>query len=354
MGYVILITVKKESRSETVEYIIKEEKDIKITVRDVQLELLEMMKVIDELCLKNQLPYMLCGGSALGAIRHQGFIPWDDDMDISIKREDYQRFLKILEEQLPKDYVFHCFERDNHYNITYPSIKIRKKNTFVREKNKYLINQCKDCDGIFIDVFVLNHMSKYKFLDFLARIPNILLAIPILMLENLKINPILLKKIFYQNALWYGNMCKKSPYIGEELTWIYKNPMNPYRYLKDEMFPTSEQIFEGIKFCLPKNPEHYLIQCFGKNYMTPPPMLKQYAKHVDDINLTSNKSDKIEQYNLIDNLRVVTHYGILFVIGFIILSLVFWGDYSFIFIGLAMSLIGIIEIIYYNLIKDKS
>ena len=69
-----------------------------ITVRDVQMVLLEMLKDIDQLCRKHDIPYFLNGGSALGAVRHKGFIPWDDDADISMIIEDYRKFQAIAHE----------------------------------------------------------------------------------------------------------------------------------------------------------------------------------------------------------------------------------------------------------------
>ena len=93
------------------EYILKEKSDGQvITVKDVQNVLIEMMKDIDELCRKNNIEYVLTGGSTLGAIRHGGFIPWDDDLDIAMMRDQYKKFIKVLKTQLSDKYVFHCFE----------------------------------------------------------------------------------------------------------------------------------------------------------------------------------------------------------------------------------------------------
>ena len=91
------------------EYILKEKEDgTKITVRQLQLVLLQMLKDIDEVCQKNDIPYWMTGGSALGAVRHKGFIPWDDDADIGMMREDYERFLKVVD-QLGDKYVIQSF-----------------------------------------------------------------------------------------------------------------------------------------------------------------------------------------------------------------------------------------------------
>jgi len=79
------------------DYILKTNPDGSVvTVADVQHVLLEMLKDIDALCQKHQIPYFLNGGSALGAVRHQGFIPWDDDADIAMMRSDYLRLQSVL------------------------------------------------------------------------------------------------------------------------------------------------------------------------------------------------------------------------------------------------------------------
>ena len=103
-------------------YVLKiDQQGNEITVRDVQEVLLEMLKDIDDLCQKHKIPYFLNGGSALGAVRHKGFIPWDDDADIAMMYEDYLKFLEIVKE-LPEVYVVHCFEFNEKYNVLIPII----------------------------------------------------------------------------------------------------------------------------------------------------------------------------------------------------------------------------------------
>ena len=65
-------------------------------VRDVQMKILETMKFIDEVCRKNNIVYYIMGGTSLGAIRHGGFIPWDDDLDIFMTPQEYEKFKKIV------------------------------------------------------------------------------------------------------------------------------------------------------------------------------------------------------------------------------------------------------------------
>ncbi|MBO5554187.1 MAG: LicD family protein, partial [Solobacterium sp.] len=87
------------------DYILKENSDGSVvTVHDVQVVLLEMMKDIGALCRENNIPYFLSGGSALGAVRHGGFIPWDDDADFFMMKEDFLRFVEVMKKQ--DKYVF--------------------------------------------------------------------------------------------------------------------------------------------------------------------------------------------------------------------------------------------------------
>lgn len=74
------------------------------SIRDLQLYLLPIMEDIDNFCRQNQIKYSLCGGSLLGSIRHKGFIPWDDDLDLMFDRENYEKFIQIAKKSLPDKY----------------------------------------------------------------------------------------------------------------------------------------------------------------------------------------------------------------------------------------------------------
>lgn len=93
---------------------------------EVQKCLLHMLKDIDYVCQKHNITYMLGGGTALGAVRHQGFIPWDDDLDINMPRADYERFLSVMQAELGD---YYDFSYPNSAHVDYPFLKIFKKNT---------------------------------------------------------------------------------------------------------------------------------------------------------------------------------------------------------------------------------
>lgn len=115
-------------------------------VWDVELEILD---VIHSICIKNGLKYSLAFGSMIGAIRHKGFIPWDDDMDIFMPREDYEKFISIWNETPPVGYVLQNKFTNNSYSQNFT--KIRKDHTaFVtfEEEKKRTYHK-----GIFVDIF---------------------------------------------------------------------------------------------------------------------------------------------------------------------------------------------------------
>lgn len=268
------------------QYILKTMEDGRvITVRDVQMVLLEMLKMIDKISRDYDIPYYLVGGSALGAIRHKGFIPWDDDADIAMMREDYEKFLKILPVALPKEYMFQCFDTHKEYTVTIPAMKIRKKNTYVKEANTLLANKCPDGDGLFIDVFIIDYVSESKAVDLVNRIGNDALMPLITLCENVKINPLGLKKLFVNHAKRYGERSKGSKLIGYDLTWTFYSPFKPIVYPKSMIFPTRYVPFEDTMLPVPNKAEEYLKIEIGETYMQYPKEKDQQPKHILDIKL---------------------------------------------------------------------
>lgn len=270
------------------QYILKKNPDgTIITVRDVQNILLEMAKDIDALCQKHNIPYFLVGGSALGAVRHGGFIPWDDDYDIGMMYDDYKRFLDVVKKELPDTYVAHSFDTHKLYNVSIPAMKIRKKGTFVKEANTMLANRIKDSDGIFIDVFIHDYVSKSKWLDLPLRLLNTAILPFMILLDNLKINPYFLKRWYVSNARLYGTLNRSSDYIGFDLTWSYKNPFKPFIFKKTDIYPVKYVPFEDTMLPIANHGHEYLCIAIAPSYMTLPKV--QEPKHIVDIDLGGMK-----------------------------------------------------------------
>ena len=120
---------------------------------DVELEILD---VIDSFCKTHQIKYSIAYGTLLGAVRHKGFIPWDDDIDIMMLREDYNRFRQLWLENPPEGYAFvdDILYDEYHENFA----KIRKKNTtFIQFDSEYSVKEMPL--GIFVDIFVFDRVA---------------------------------------------------------------------------------------------------------------------------------------------------------------------------------------------------
>lgn len=124
-------------------------------LRRLQLTQLEILKVIDSFCKEHSLHYSLYAGTLLGAVRHQGFIPWDDDLDICMARDEYNRFIELWRKSGPKGYVIQNKEIDRKFSQSFT--KIRKNHTSFLQKgeNKGAYHQ-----GIFVDVFPIDRMPN--------------------------------------------------------------------------------------------------------------------------------------------------------------------------------------------------
>lgn len=120
-------------------------------------EELNILKLVVRFCDENHIQYFLTAGSLLGAVRHKGFIPWDDDLDISMPRDDYERFLSIAANKLDKCLYLHCNNTDTEYWL--PFAKVRMNDTEFVEPT---IEKIQTHKGIFIDIFPLDNAKKQK------------------------------------------------------------------------------------------------------------------------------------------------------------------------------------------------
>ena len=126
----------------------------KVQLRKLQMVEFELICEVDRICRKNHIKYTLYAGTLLGAVRHNGFIPWDDDADIAFLPEDYEKFFEACKYDLDHEKFFlQDYRTDPHYRWGYAKLR-RNHSMFVREGQEHM----KYHNGICIDVFTLYHV----------------------------------------------------------------------------------------------------------------------------------------------------------------------------------------------------
>ena len=140
------------------------------TTQDLHYVILSIILEFDRVCRKNNIPYALGFGSALGIHNYQGFIPWDDDADIVFMYEDIERLVAALKRDLDPRFAFDAYENDPCYNVLIPTMKIMRVDTYLKEKNWLTLpNKCRKHAGVFVDICAFmgvpeNPREHYKLL----------------------------------------------------------------------------------------------------------------------------------------------------------------------------------------------
>ena len=323
----------------------------KIVLSDVHKEILSIMDEIDRICRKYNITYGLLGGSALGVVNYGGFIPWDDDIDIFILRRDWNKFIKALDNELGDDFYFHCYEKDKRYNVLIPQMKIRKKNTYVEEENVLLDNRC-DGNGIFVDVVTYGNIHENKFVDELFRSIIKFLMISMVFIDNLGINPRILKWIVIKIEKFYNRLVGDSNLISQPIIIPWEKFMREPVFRKDDVLPVKEYDFEERKYYSYNNIEKVLKSWYGDNclkkwdnkkkiWIETLPEEKRIPKHIKDVNVLGDSSYYIKdkkKFNI--SIRISLWCLLLAIIFFVVnLKLV---SLFFMFIW-GVSLVGIFK-----------
>lgn len=261
------------------------------TLQKLQKYELHILKDFVEICEKNNLTYLGLAGTGIGALRHGGFIPWDDDIDVALPREDYEKFLQIIRETKSDKYFIGNAETMENYPLM--TTRLMLKGTTFREE------ALKDVDcffGIFLDIYALDNASddpkKFKRqawtswfwskLMILRQVPN-----PVLALDGFtrKLVLTICAIVHYSMVLfrispkWLYKQCKKASmkYQNEKTkhmgffcdTKPFINMINC-----EKSFPLRRIPFEGYEFPFPNNIEEMLTEVYG-DYMQLPPVEKR-------------------------------------------------------------------------------
>lgn len=259
-----------------------------VKFRNIQLD---MLKNLINICENHGLKYYLIGGSCLGAVRHGGFIPWDDDIDVGMPREDYSQFFKIAKSELPSNLFFQTFDTDPEYPNMFG--KIRNCNTTYIESSvkNFNINH-----GVYIDVFPLdmtpNMLFVRKVINFMIKICHISVSRCFYSesSKNASCFKRLAKKMIWivlpnikKSILYREKLARLSNSSGGKYVANFGGAWGDKEVMPSRVFGQGQKImFEGIEVIIPENYNEYLTRLYG-DYMTPPPPEKRIGHHYYEI-----------------------------------------------------------------------
>lgn len=254
-------------------------------LRKLQLMELDILKQVTETCNRYGLRYYLLGGTFLGAVRHQGFIPWDDDIDIGMPRADFEKFCKLAEEELVAPLGFISYKNNKEHIYFHPRVYNFNSRVIdrsgVEEKETHA----------WIDVFPLDGMPGNRLVRKLHGFRLLFLRLLFMYSQFDKIVNVNLKnRVWYERVLIaIGKVIKfdkildthkimvkidktmqkydyeTSMYVGNFMGAYKMKEVFPKKYYEE----TAEYVFEGLKCPAPKDYDAVLSQMYG-DYMTPP------------------------------------------------------------------------------------
>lgn len=260
------------------------------TLRKLQFTELELMREVDRICRKNGIMYSLDGGTLLGAVRHKGFIPWDDDADIMMTRAEYSRFYSACKKDLDKEnYFLQEFRTDPEYRWGYS--KLRKNGTvFLRENQEHI----KCHTGVCIDIFIFDKVPDNYICRRLHWFACFLVRKGLYSVAGVKSE----KKLMIRSVYRFLSLFPRNFWV-RCLACLVNSERGKNRELLSHLtFPNRKEIryglaadyfdayvdieFEGYQFLAIKEYGSYLTELFD-DYMKLPPVEKRKVHPVSKI-----------------------------------------------------------------------
>lgn len=261
---------------------------VEYDVRTLQLRILGNLTAVDKVCREHGLHYYIYDGTMLGAVRHGGFIPWDDDLDIAMPREDYEQFIAHANEWLPKPYEFICYELDATYPLPFGKVQDGSTTLIERPHLPYL-------GGLYIDVFPIDGVPDNALLRRLHLVRYDILKKAVYMAYRDPYRhgkgpsswlPLLCRKLIGQQRLQQmtRRLLCKYPFAKSHKVCVFDDGFHGVIDKRIVGQPTPVQ-FEGVEVMGVEHPHEYLSHMYG-DYMTPPPHddQRQHCFHYVDFN----------------------------------------------------------------------
>ena len=248
---------------------------------EIHARLLCMLKDLHKICAENHITYYMIGGTALGAVRHKGFIPWDDDADIAMPRPDYERFSALAREKFPEYLELRWYK--NTENSPFQFIKLIDNRTTLKEEmyNNYV-------EGLYIDIFPLDGARPDGFFENIRRRRIWFLHTLVIEKSSTQKKTTTLKRIGKKciktlNLKWLHNRLEKrllgASYEDCPLTANFLGAWRDLEVMEKRIFGTPKLYpFEDAEFFGPEIIDKYLTELYG-DYMTPPSPENQVFRH---------------------------------------------------------------------------
>lgn len=264
-------------------------------LRKIQMIELEMLVEVDRICRKCNIHYNIIAGTLLGAVRHGGYIPWDDDADIAMLRSEYEKFRDACRTELDHSrFYFQDHRNTKGYRWGYG--KLRRKNTvFLREHQEHMPYE----QGVFIDIFPLDGVPDNYFLRSIKNFECFCVRKVLWSKVGKVADKNLLKRFLYgrldripEKAIfcYYHRMICRAGKKKTRMVRIlmFPTPNNEYGYYRNWYENSEDIMFEGILFQGIKEYDSYLSFKFGK-YMELPSIEKRKVHPVSRIELNKGE-----------------------------------------------------------------
>ena len=271
---------------------------------DLQNAILGIYKKVATICNENSIDFFAIGGTCLGAVRHKGFIPWDDDIDIAIPIEQFKKFKQCMKSQLPSNlYLYDCTEKKEYRQLF---CKVCDSNTTFIEETE--INYPNVYKGVYIDIMPLSgvpgdkdeqkkfikKLSLYQAMNFINRYPFNEMNTWKTKLAWIALRMLRIDKRFtlYSNTSF--QLLEKYPLIDSEYTgYVWSSNLFKLVFPKDYFKNYIKLTFEDTTMRCPVGYDAYLKQQFG-DYMKLPPMEQRIQHHRYIVDLEHSYKDYLE------------------------------------------------------------
>jgi len=241
-------------------------------VKKVQRRLLQMAVVIRDILEKHQIPYFLCAGTLLGAVRSKGFIPWDDDFDLYVFDDKYEDAMRVLQSGLPEGMFLENDQTEPKYFHAWAHVKDCNS---ICDCKQFPQDSLYEHKGISIDLYRYMTMKQKEWPQFKYKEGMFYLD------KRIQNGFISQEEYDIRKTQFFGQISAREKMVDDPEAQVFGSANSKYMIKYEWILPLSKIKFEGYEFSAPNNPDEFLKRVY-KNYMELPP-IEQRVPHYSDV-----------------------------------------------------------------------